>query len=60
MENWAGEFEFAAAVGVIDIDGALEAARMQHRLTRHGQGKDRRSGGGDVVWPSKDPGLYRN
>ena len=32
----AGEFEFAAAVGVIDIDGALEGAGVQHCLTRHG------------------------
>jgi len=28
----AGEFEFAAAVGVIDIDGALEAAGEDARL----------------------------
>ena len=32
----AGEFEFAAAVRVIDIDGALEGAGVLHRLTRHG------------------------
>jgi len=30
----AGEFEFAAAVGVIDIDGVLEGARGRHKTTR--------------------------
>ena len=56
----AGEFEFAAAVGVIDIDGALKTAWVQYRLTRHGEGKDRSRGDGDVVPPSEHAGLYRS
>ena len=52
-----GEFELAAAVGLVGIDDLLEFARAFHRLVHHRQREDGSGGGGSGRAPEGDGGF---